>query len=183
MSGSGSPATRGPITPRQARIVVAVLCAASVIGVVSAGANSNGNGSANVTRTREHSKDQPIDDINKCNGHRVLGMGQLIVEQKEKTSPGRFETWFKIFQHGQVHWDLNPNERYQYHFMNEDYTRTSTPHWTMTTETRKNIVLLGSDHYGKGRRPKGDSWFFYERVTMSSSGVSSDRDKFRDECR
>ena len=180
MSGSGSPATRGPITPMQARIIAAVMCAASVIGAASAGANSNDNG-ASVTRTREHSKDQPIDDINRCNGHRVIGQGQLIVEQKEKTAPGRFETWFKIFQHGQVHWDLDANERYQYHFMNEDYTRTSAPQWTTTTETRKNIVRLGGNHSGTGRRPKGDSWFFYERVTMSPAGVTTD--KFRDECK
>src|SRR5687768_12267976 len=103
MSGSGSPATRSRITPRQARVIVAVMCAASVFGAASAWAGGQGNG-ANVTRTREHSKDQPIDDFNRCSGHRVIGEGQLIVEQKDKTSPGRVETWTKIFQHGQVHW-------------------------------------------------------------------------------
>lgn len=194
MRGSGNPATCAPITPRQARVIVAVLCAASVIGVVSARANGNGNGNgASVTHTKEHFQDQPIDDVNRCNGHRVVGQGTMVVEEKQKTSPGRFETWFKVFQHGKVHWDLDPNERYQYHFTNEDYTRSSTPHWTTTTETRKNIIRIGphrhgnldchDDHYGKGRRPKGDSWFFYERVTFSSTGASSNRDKFRDECK
>ena len=180
MNGSGSPATRSPMTRRQAKVIVAVMCAASVIGAASAAASGQGNG-ANVTRTREHSKDQPIDDVNKCNGHRVIGEGQLIVEQKEKTAPGRYETWVKIFQHGQVHWELDLNERYQYNFMNEDYTRASTLTWSSTIETRKHIVRLGGNHSGTGRRPKGDSWFFYERVTMSPAGVSTD--KFRDECK
>ena len=117
--------------------------------------------------------------------------GHLTVEQTDKSTPGRFESTFKISQQGKVAWDLNPNERYEYHYMAEDSTRSSTPNWTSTMETRKNIVRTGSYHrhgshdcyedHGPGRRPKNDSWFYWEKVTTTSSGVSST--KTRDECK
>jgi hypothetical protein len=166
---------------------------AITLGAVSVKATDNNNVISNgtsVTHTKESFKDFPINDTNKCNGHDVTGEGTFTTEETRKTSPTRTEFRFRATQHGKVFWTLDPSERYQYFALDEIYERSSTPYFETVTEVRRHIVRNGphrhgnrdcNDDHGKGHRPVGDSWFFYERIKTSPYGTETE--KFKDECR
>src|SRR5687768_2630636 len=93
---SGTPATGTP-THGRSRLVLALACAASVLGAASASAQGT-----EVTRTTEHNKDQSLSDVNPCNGHPVIGQGHSTVRSTEKSSASGSDFTFHVFENGQL---------------------------------------------------------------------------------
>ena len=169
---SGTPAKSIPAPPGRARLVLAFVCAASVIGATSAAAQG-----PEVTRTNEHNQDQTLSDINTCNGREVSGQGHSNTRTTEKSSASGSDFTFHVFENGQLTAVDYPTERYQYSFSNSSRFRSSTPNFTFTMQTRKHIVREG--------RPAGqtrDSFFLYEKVTFSSATPPS-RETLRSDCK
>jgi hypothetical protein len=171
MSRSGPPAMRGPRQYRQ--IALAAVCALSIS---TATVHATGDGSQLVTHTKEHFKDEPIEDTNPCNNHPVIGQGTLTFSITEKATPGMFETSFEMTEHGQAHWVVDPAERYQYFSVFAQTSRSTTPNFHSTTEFRTHITRIGP--HEQGRRSRDDSWFFWEKVTMSSTGANHEKSRY-----
>jgi hypothetical protein len=158
------------------QIALAAVCALSI---GTATAHATGDGSQLVTHTKEHFKDQEIKDINPCNTHPVIGLGTWTVSLTEKATPGMVESSFELTKHGEVHWVGDAAERYQYFSVESQTFRSTTPNFHSTTELRTHIIRIGP--HQQGRRSRDDSWFFWEKVTMSSTGAN--HEKSRNECK
>jgi hypothetical protein len=168
---SGTPAKCIP-APRRRRLVLALVCAASVIGAASASAQGT-----EVTRTKDHNQDQTLSDVNPCNGHPVSGQGHANVRSTEKSSASGTDFTFHVFENGQLTADGDSTERYQYTFSNSSRFRSSTPNFTFTLQTRKHIVREG--------RPAGqtrDSYFEYSKYTFSAATPPSS-EKIKVDCK
>jgi hypothetical protein len=168
---SGTPATCTP-APGRSRFILALVCAASVLGAVSASAQGT-----EVTRTSEHNKDQTLSDVNPCNGQPVIGQGHSTVRSTEKSSASGSDFTFHVFENGQLTADGNSTERYQYTFSNSSRFRSSTPNFTFTLQTRKHIV-----REGRAAGQTRDSYFQYDKFTFSTATPPSS-EKVKVDCK
>lgn len=159
------------VTGHQSRLILAVVCVASVMCVTSAQAQKD------VTKTREHNQDATISDVNPCNGLDVSGQGHTSTQFTERSSASGSDITIKIFENGQLTAVSDPTMRYQYSFSNSGRFRSSTPNYKFTTQFRKHIIRQGP-HQGE----PDDSYFFYENITVTPH-TDPERVKVKDECK
>jgi hypothetical protein len=148
-----------------------ILCVpiAVLIGVLAPGiAAAQGT---QVTRTQDRDNDATLSDVNPCNGHIVQGQGHQSFRQTEKPSGSGSDVTVQITEHGNLIAPDFAAERYQYSFSNSLRSRSSTPNFTMTFQTRKHIVRQGGGS-------STDSYFQYDKVTVSgTTPPSSEKEK------
>ena len=159
------------VTGHQPRLILAVVCVASVMYVTSAQAQTE------VTKTRESNQDAPISDLNPCNGLVVAGQGHSTFHLTTRSSASGSDETIKVFENGQLTAVDDPTRRYQYSFSNSARFRSSTANYKFTTQIRKHIVRQGS-HQGQ----PNDSFFFYENITFTPHTDPS-REKIKVECK
>jgi hypothetical protein len=137
MSSSGTPTTRRPIAFRQVRIMLAVVCALSVISAAAEAQIAPAQGPS-VTRTQNFNFKQPIEDVNPCDGTPLVGEGnshvQVITESDGFT--------IRTHQSGQAMAGTDLNQRYQYQSWQSDHFQSSEP-FEITQIVRKHMIHEG----------------------------------------
>lgn len=156
------------VTGHQSRLILAVVCMASVMWVTSA--------QAQVTQTKEHQQDFPFSDVTPCSGENkiVSGQGHFHSQMTERSSGTTFEMTAKTHQNGKGATD-GDTAQYQYNFSSSDRFRSSTPDYRMSFQQRKHIIRLGQG-------PKKDDYFVYEKVTFSTTSPPA-REKVKIVCK
>ena len=159
------------VTGHQSRLILAVVCVASMMCVTSAQAQTE------VTKTREHNQDATLSDVNPCNDLIVSGQGHSNTQFTERSSTSGSDVTIKTFENGQLTAESDPTRRYQYSFSNSGRFRSSTANYKFTTQIRKHIVRQGPH-----QAQPNDSFFFYENITFTPH-TNPERVKFKMACK
>jgi hypothetical protein len=177
----GGESIRQITSGHQSRFILAVVCAASVMCVTSAQAQTK------VTQSHQTAQEFPFGDENICTSPSsiVAGQGhfsQLLVSH----SNGDFMISIKQNGTGTNFTIAEDTAPYQFNSSNTFRFRSSTTNWTFTTQLRKHMIRQGPlPSPLPSWLPEGKAnYFVYDSVTMSpNSSPSRNSDKSRAGCK
>jgi hypothetical protein len=160
----GGKSIRQVISGQQARVIVAVVCAASVMGATSARAQDDRR--TPVSRTVTDEQNAPFGDNDPCiGGALVAGVGNQHTLFIDRSTAKMVDTTFRISQDGEGLNTTNTSDKREYRFASSGDTniKSSTKNYTFTMKTREHIIQEGHD----GRGPDKDDYFVYTTSILS----------------
>ena len=147
----------------RSRVILAVACAALILGATAARAEEHG---PKVTRTVTDEQNAPFGDNDPCiGGALVAGLGHQHTVFIDRSTPTMVDTTFRISQNGEGLNVTNTNDHREYRFASSGDTdlKSSTKNFTFTMKTREHIIQEGHDAPG----PDKDDYFVHTTIKLS----------------
>ena len=160
----GGKSIRQVISGQQARVILAVVCAVSVMGATAAQADP-----PKATRTVTDEQNAPFSDNDPCiGGALVSGQGHQHTVFIDRSTLTMVDITFRISQNGEALNLSNTSDTREYRYASSGDTdiKSSTKNYTFTMNTREHIIQDGHD----GRGPDKDDYF--TSTTIKVSGLA-----------